>query len=477
MHITNFDKTNILVVGDVILDSYFHGNTTRISPEAPVPIVHVKNVEERAGGAANVALNVNSLGGKVKLLGYVGDDKEASKLENLIKNVGIESCLQRIQEVPTINKLRIIGRNQQLLRVDFEETFQHVCDKDTKLFDSYIQHLPNVDLVILSDYGKGTLHKIRHLIKLAKHHNKPILIDPKGADFEIYRGATVITPNLNEFEKIVGPCLNEKELEQKAESLRKKYSLTAILVTRGEHGMSLICEGQKPLHIPARVSEIYDVTGAGDTVIATLGIALASGLSLEEAVILSNTAAGIVVRKLGAATASLIELQNALSKTHQTQEPYIVDEAQLLNEVTKLKDLGEKIVMTNGCFDILHAGHIAYLSQAKSFGDKLIVAVNDDNSIKRLKGNERPINPLLQRMQMLAALKSVDFVVPFSSDTPENLITRINPHILVKGGDYKIHEIAGADFVLKNGGEVKIVPFVEGLSTSKLINKIKLCTE
>lgn len=470
--IPDFENTRVLVVGDLMLDRYWHGDAARISPEAPVPIVHVKKMKDRAGGAANVAYNIKALGGKkLMLLGIVGEDDAATQLENLLKQKNIDCHLLRVKGFPTVTKLRVIGRNQQLIRLDFEEGFWQVDCKE--LITVYKSCLPFTDIIVLSDYAKGTLGCCAELIKLANECGIPTLVDPKNKDFNAYRGATLIKPNLQEFEDVVGKCNSEEDLVKKAYKILDEYDFSAILVTRGAQGMSLIAKDKNtdPLHIPTRAREVYDVTGAGDTVIATLATALAAGMDLVDAVILANAAAGVVVRKLGAATISPAELRRAMQRQ---QDPWaaILTEQQLLQQVEDARENGERIVFTNGCFDILHSGHITYLEHARAFGHRLIVAVNDDASVVRLKGPTRPINALQQRMLVLAAMRSVDWVVSFSEDTPERLIQAVKPDVLVKGGDYKLEEIIGSSFVLGYGGEVHVIPFVDGFSTSSMIDKI-----
>lgn len=471
IEIPQFENTRVLVVGDVMLDRYWHGNALRISPEAPVPVVHIRDLEDRAGGAANVALNIKSLGGQAVLLGFVGNDDAAEKLENILEKHEVEDSLLHISNFPTISKLRVIGHNQQLIRLDFEEGFAKA--DFSELFAVYKAQLSSVDVVIFSDYGKGTLHHSRELIQLARNNRIPVLVDPKSKDFSVYHGATIITPNLQEFEAVVGKCENDEELAIKAFALIEEHDLEAILVTRGAQGMSLIAKDNEPLHIPTRAREVYDVTGAGDTVISTLATSIASGMNLVDAVVLANAAAGVVVRKLGVATVSASELRRAMQRQ---QDPWaaILSEEQLLLQVADAREHGERIVMTNGCFDILHSGHVTYLEQARAFGQRLIVAVNDDASVARLKGPTRPVNSLESRMLVLAALRAVDWVVPFAEDTPERIIRRVKPDVLVKGGDYKIEEIAGASFVLNAGGEVQIIPLVEGYSTSNVIKRIRV---
>ncbi|MFA6408931.1 MAG: bifunctional D-glycero-beta-D-manno-heptose-7-phosphate kinase/D-glycero-beta-D-manno-heptose 1-phosphate adenylyltransferase HldE [Gammaproteobacteria bacterium] len=469
----DFSEARVLVVGDIMLDSYWFGNTSRISPEAAVPIVHVRQTENRPGGAANVALNISSLGSQVTLLGFTGNDSESEKLETALEEANVNCAFLDVPNLPTINKIRIISRNQQMLRLDFEEKF-HAENVDlTRLLELYEELLPNVDVVILSDYAKGTLNIGQDLINLANAYKIPVLIDPKSKDFSIYSGATIITPNLDEFEAVVGPISSEEDLVAKAEQLCKKYDFQAVLVTRGAQGMSLICPDEMPLHLPTKAREVFDVTGAGDTVIGVLGAALAAGNNLASATTLANTAAGITVKKLGAATVSPAELRRAMQRQEQDPEAGILSEEELLIEVAEAKNRGETIVMTNGCFDILHAGHVSYLEEAKSFGTRLIVAVNDDASVQRLKGPERPINSLEQRMLVLSALRSVDWVVPFSEDTPERIIANVAPDVLVKGNDYKVDEIAGAKSVLDRGGRVETVPLLEGFSTSGLLKQIQ----
>jgi len=475
MHPNNLDFTQarILVVGDIMLDSYWFGDTSRISPEAAVPIVHVRQTENRPGGAANVALNISSLGSQVTLLGFTGDDEESEQLENALEEANVDCAFLNVPDLPTINKVRIISRNQQMLRLDFEEKF-HAENVDlTRLLELYEQLLPNTDLIILSDYAKGTLNLSQELIALAEAHKKPVLVDPKSKDFSIYRGATIITPNLSEFEAAVGQCTSEEEIAIKANKLCEDFNLKAVLVTRGADGMSLFCQNKEPLHLPTKAREVFDVTGAGDTVIGVLGAALAAGNDLASATALANAAAGITVRKLGAATVSSAELRRAVQRQEQAPEAGILSEEELLAEVAEAKSRGETIVMTNGCFDILHAGHVAYLEEAKSLGTRLIVAVNDDSSVQLLKGPDRPINHLEQRMLVLAALRSVDWVVPFSEDTPERIIGNVAPDVLVKGNDYKVDEIAGAKSVLERGGRVETVPLLQGFSTTNLVKQIK----
>ncbi|QEL09697.1 bifunctional D-glycero-beta-D-manno-heptose-7-phosphate kinase/D-glycero-beta-D-manno-heptose 1-phosphate adenylyltransferase HldE [Kushneria phosphatilytica] len=463
------ERARVLVVGDVMLDRYWHGPTSRISPEAPVPVVRVDETEDRPGGAANVALNIAALGARVGLVGLVGNDDNAAILRERLAVVGIESDFQVSETVPTITKLRVMSRNQQLIRLDFESP---LADVDTTPLEACVERqLEGSELMIVSDYGKGTLSRVQALIDAGRRAGRRVLVDPKGRDFTRYRGASVITPNLAEFEAVVGPCPDDDTLAAKGEQLRLELGLEALLVTRSERGMTLIREGRSPLHLPTRAREVYDVTGAGDTVIGILGLALAAGHDLAEGVVLANLAAGLVVAKPGTATLSVAELYSALQSDHLA-EYGITGERALIDAVRAAQARGERVVMTNGCFDILHAGHVAYLEQAAALGDRLIVAVNDDASVARLKGAGRPINPLERRMAVLSGLRAVDWVVAFSEDTPQRLIETVLPDVLVKGGDYQPEQIAGGEAVRRAGGEVRVLGFEDGVSTTAMIATI-----
>ncbi|EDN69778.1 Bifunctional protein hldE [Beggiatoa sp. PS] len=465
--IPDFSKAQVLIVGDVMLDRYWHGTTKRISPEAPVPVVHVKQQEERPGGAGNVAFNVKALDAKVSLISVTGTDEAADQVSTLLTNKGIHCVLIQLPNVHTVTKFRVLSRHQQLIRIDFEDGFPQL---NTQSVASKMQnHLDNAQVVILSDYGKGTLADIPTLIRLARAANKPVLVDPKGNHFDKYQGATAITPNLAEFEAVVGPCTTQTQLVEKGQALREHLNVEALLITRSQEGMTLLRQGHSALHLPAHAREVYDVTGAGDTVIGVLAAGLAAGQDWVSAATLANLAAGLSVAKLGAATVTVAELEQALSKQH-SKGVYNITTLQVAVKAAQAN--GETVVMTNGCFDILHAGHIQYLTQARQLGNRLIVAVNDDDSVRSLKGNNRPINNLEQRIAVLNALECVDWVVPFAEDTPKNLICQILPDILVKGSDYQVHQIAGSDCVLANGGQVLTLDYLEGYSTTNIIKKM-----
>ncbi len=465
-----FNKSRVLVIGDVMLDRYWHGGTHRISPEAPVPVVKVEQLEDRPGGAANVALNVAALGAAAVVVGVTGDDEQGSALQQRLESAGILPVFQKVQGAPTITKLRVISRHQQLIRLDFEESFDG--EDLSPLMDLFQGQLQGAGAVVLSDYGKGALRDPQALIALARGQGLPVLVDPKGSDFSKYRGATLITPNLSEFEAVVGKCRSEAELVEKGLKLLNDLAIDALLITRSEHGMTLLRQGSPELHLPARAREVFDVTGAGDTVISVLATALAAGSPLEQAVALSNLAAGIVVGKLGTAAVSAPELRRAVQR-EQGAERGVMTEEQLLVALEDARAHGERIVFTNGCFDIIHAGHVGYLEQARKQGDRLIVAINSDASVTRLKGPGRPINPVERRMAVLAGLEAVDWVTSFEDDTPERLLESLKPDVLVKGGDYSVDQVVGWEIVKGYGGEVAVLDFLDNCSTTAIVNQIK----
>jgi len=472
--IPQFSEGRTLVVGDLMLDRYWSGGAERVSPEAPVPVVQISEIEERPGGAGNVALNIASLGGAVTLLGVVGADQEGESLQNILIKHGVQCDFQREEGVRTSTKLRVLSRHQQLIRLDFENRFDRLSLE--AMLEHYKSQLDQHNMVILSDYGKGTLSDVQTMIQLARAAGKEVLIDPKGSDFSKYQGATLMTPNFSEFEGVVGPCGGSEDIVEKGEQLRQQLDMDALLVTRGEDGMTLLCDGDGPFHHPTYAREVYDVTGAGDTVIATLAAGLAAGATRPDAVAAANLAAGIVVGKLGTATTTVAELHHAIHDPEETGFG-ILTEDELQYAIESAHARGEKVVMTNGCFDILHTGHVTYLAEARNLGERLVVAVNSDESVRQLKGDvhgvSRPINGLEQRMTVLSALESVDWVVSFTEETPERLYCRILPDMIVKGGDYRPDEVAGGECVIANGGLVEILKFVDGHSTTSMIERMK----
>ena len=468
MDLKELKKGKVIVFGDIMLDKYLSGSIDRISPEAPVPVLNPSSEEIRLGGAANVALNLSSLGVKTTLLGVTGKDDDSEKIIDLLKLNKIRFSLRR-SVVPTISKTRLLSSQQQLIRIDEEEKFS---DADWKASLSQFLKLVNQDnnkVFVLSDYGKGTLMDTKLIIRRAKAKGKIILIDPKGKDFSKYVGADLITPNLNEFMEVVGKIASEKELTKKGKNLIKSLKLKALLITRGPDGMTLLENKNnkiKRTDFPTQARDVFDVSGAGDTVIASVASGLAADFTLEESIRLANIAAGIVVGKLGTASVYLDEIRPHYEK----RIPYLnLEGARSLVEL--FRERNQKIVFTNGCFDILHAGHVEYLEAAKSKGDKLIVGINSDRSVSQLKGSKRPINKLIHRAKVLGSLRCVDEVVMFDEETPIKLIKSLKPDFLVKGGDYKVQDIVGYDVVSKYGGSVITIPLIKGLSTTKILNQ------
>lgn len=468
----------VLVVGDLMVDRYLWGDVERISPEAPVPVVRVTSSSERLGGSANVAANLVGLGIAAALAGFVGVDGDALRAEQMLDEAGIKSQLTRIKGRATITKTRVLGGHQQMFRLDQEDVSlvseaasQELVGSVLDLLDSW---QPGV--VILSDYAKGTLSVsvCRTLIDAARERQIPILVDPKGHDYEKYRGATALTPNQKEAAEACKCGIREVDaILAGVEALRDELGLAFIPVTRGEHGIALM-EPSGVTHLPATAKQVFDVSGAGDTVIATLAAGLIAGLSPADSCRLANLAAGIVVGKVGTVPIDRNEVFQEIEWHGATgQVDKICDEGTMLRRAAYWRDRGEKIVFTNGCFDLLHAGHVTYLEAARAHGNRLVLGLNTDRSVRELKGADRPIIGEQDRARVLAALESIDAVVLFDEDTPERLISRLLPDVLVKGGDYKPEEIAGGQYVRENGGEIHILTFVEGRSTSQIVATIK----
>ena len=475
-HFSNFYQANIMIAGDVMLDRFYYGRAERISPEAPVPVVNVTRIEDIPGGAANVAMNIAALGAKCQIAGLTGEDEAADILRQRLRSVAVKSTFYPVSGFDTIVKSRVMSGHQQLLRMDFERKFEQA--DATALVTENKASLAAVDVLILSDYNKGTLADPQAWIAAAKQHKVQVLVDPKGDDFSKYRGADLITPNLSEFEAVAGKVSSEADLIEKAQTLIAALDLNALLITRSEQGMSLIRRDQPAFHLPAIAKEVADVTGAGDTVISTIATALAAGDTLETAVTLANVAASVVVSKLGTAVVSAPELQAEYERhqgTNNTDHSIagVVSVEQLKLAVEQAKQRGEKVVFTNGCFDILHAGHVAYLEQARAQGDRLILAINTDASVSKLKGAGRPINTASRRLAVLAGLSSVDWVTCFEGDTPEALLREVKPDVLVKGGDYDKKGVVGWEIVESYGGEVRVMGMTANCSTTAIVDKIQ----
>ena len=465
-----FNKTCVLVVGDIMLDRYWHGATERVSPEAPVPVITVSKQDDRPGGAGNVALNTAALGSQTLLLGIVGRDEAASVVESSLKAAGVGCHFCVADSEPTITKLRAISRNQQLLRMDFEERF---ADRYAAQISSGLAaQIDQADVIILSDYNKGTLTDCKTLIAMAKAKGKLILVDPKGSDYRHYKGATLLTPNMAEFEAVVGKCHTEEQIIERGTALIAELELECLLITRSEKGMTLLQKEGTEVHFPARTHEVFDVTGAGDTVISTLAAALGAGTPMQQSVAIANMAAGIAIGKLGTYAISGPEIRKEIAATQRSARG-VVNEEQLMIAIEDARLAGEKIVFTNGCFDILHAGHVGYLEQARLLGHRLVVAINSDRSVKALKGEGRPINTEDRRMVVLSGLEVVDWVVCFDQPTPEHLLQKIRPEVLVKGGDYGIEGVVGGDFVRSYGGDVQVLSLLDNCSTTAIVEQIR----
>lgn len=458
------------MVGDVMLDRYWSGATARISPEAPVPVVRVTEESERVGGAANVSANVVALGMDCDLIGGTGSDPAAERLQELCDACGIAAEFIRDPKCETTVKLRVMSQHQQLLRLDFEA---QVPGYDVEgLRQTFTKKLGDADIVILSDYGKGFIADSRSLIAAAQVAGKRVIVDPKSTDFSRYVGAYLITPNIAEFEAAVGKCNSEQDIYERGTSLCRTNHFEAALITRGEHGMTLVSPNFAPITLKAQARDVFDVTGAGDTVCAVVSAALAAGVELADAVVYANAAAGVAVGKMGTAIVSIEELEHALISSAVPQSTGVMSLPELLPQLIAARRRGERIVMTNGCFDILHAGHVAYLQLAQALGSRLVVALNSDRSVARLKGVGRPIHRLANRMAIVSSLACVDWVISFDEDDPRLLVEAISPDVLVKGGDYNVDDIVGGEYVLANGGEVRTVPYVDGLSSSAIIEKL-----
>jgi D-beta-D-heptose 7-phosphate kinase/D-beta-D-heptose 1-phosphate adenosyltransferase len=468
-------KPNILVIGDLMIDEYLWGSCDRISPEAPVPVANIKKQSSVLGGAGNVVNNLVSLNADVTVMSVIGDDEVAEELKGYLEDINAKYELIGSSTRFTSKKTRIMASNQQVIRFDKESLSPIEEDEEKKLIKNFFNHIQNnnVDIVILSDYGKGVLTKevTSSIIKLADEKNIKVIVDPKGGDYSKYSGAYLLTPNKKEASLATNIDINdESSLKNALEILKNEVNLAISLITLSEDGIAIFDD--KFHKIPTVAKEVYDVTGAGDTVIASLAIALSQDYDITEAVRFANLSAGVVVGKIGSATVNFEEIHEYESSLHKSKSYAHVKSQDELEKITAhLKDKGKKIVFTNGCFDILHRGHVDYLETSKSFGDVLIIGLNSDKSVKKLKGEDRPINTELDRAYLLASLEAVDFVAIFDEDTPYELISKLQPNILVKGGDYEGKVVVGSDIV----DEVRLVEFIDGRSTTSVIQKIRNC--
>jgi len=465
----------VAVLGDCMMDRYVWGDAVRVSPEAPVPVVHARREEDRPGGAANVALNLAALGARPACFGAVGDDATGESLRRALAAAGADpSGLLTCGDRPTIQKTRIVARNQQMLRVDREVVLPLAAEREAALLAALCA--AEWEALVLSDYGKGVLTPAVCAAALAEARRRgvPCVVDPKHRDFAHYRGATIVTPNRAEAEAAAGVALaDDAALARHGEALRRAAGLDMLLITLGADGMFLLREGRAPLHLPTAARQVFDVTGAGDTVVAMVAAGLAGGLDAEICTRLANAAAGVAVAKVGTAAVGRDEVLHALHAVGAGKVLAADDRAALASAAGAWRREGLRVVFTNGCFDILHAGHVRYLNEARSLGDVLVVGMNTDASVRRIKGEDRPFHAQDDRAEVLAALASVDLVAPFSADTPEDLVRALGPDVLVKGADWQGKEVAGADFVRARGGEVRFVALVPGQSTSGIAARIR----
>jgi D-beta-D-heptose 7-phosphate kinase/D-beta-D-heptose 1-phosphate adenosyltransferase len=470
-----FSKLKVLVVGDIMLDRYIHGEVDRISPEAPVPVLRHAQRYERAGGAANVAVNLAGLGCQAILSGFWGSDTEQSELHAILDRAGVDTVGVVTSSLPTISKTRIVGRMQQLLRLDIESRDVPPTVEMERLIERATSLVDKVHAVVLSDYAKGALSRelCTSVIRAARAKGVPVLADPKTPDLSKYSGATSVCPNLGELSLATGiPSHQIDALLDAGQDQVARHGLQFLTVTMSEKGIGVLWP-ERRYHSPARAREVFDVSGAGDTVIATIAAGLAGGLQVETAIDLANLAAGIVVGKMGTVPIAQHELIAALTpSTGLTAGDKILDRDRVAKRVAEWRASGETIVFTNGCFDLLHVGHITLLEDCRRFGTKLVLGLNADASVCRLKGPTRPIVGERERARVMAALASVDAVVLFEEDTPLELIRALKPNVLVKGGDYTIETVVGHEDVLAFGGRVEIVPTVEGFSTTNIVRKL-----
>ena len=470
-----FENHTVIVVGDIILDRYIWGDVDRISPEAPVPVIRVRRKTMNLGGAGNVAMNLKGLGCGQVLMGTRGDDRDGANMVSLLEEETIQHHLITMPEHPTTTKTRIVGQSQQLARLD-EETPEPVTDPyATRLKEHFNEALATAGAVIISDYGKGTItpDTARYIIQKCRRIKIPVFVDPKGISWDKYQGAFCITPNSAELNR-VAPFTDADDAELEIQALKTidDLSLDFLLVTRGSRGMSLFRQGAAALKIPAEAKEVFDVSGAGDTVIATIAAAFAAGLTMQDAAALANMAAGIVIGKIGTQPIDTIGLKQASRDRALAGVEKVVTKKPALERIADWRAHHDRIVFTNGCFDILHVGHIKLLHAAAAEGDRLIVGLNSDRSVRDLKGEKRPIVPEEERAALLSSIKGVDLVVLFDQATPIELIQAFAPDVIVKGGDYTPETVVGHEIVLARGGKVVIVPLIQGASTTHVIESI-----
>lgn len=470
------ENIRCLVIGDLMLDEYLWGKAERISPEAPVQVVDVLREDLRLGGAGNVSNNLLALGCKVSVASVIGNDENGAALLEVFNRTGIAyTGIFMETGRRTGRKTRVLAANQQIVRIDRESRTPLSPDMEESLCQWLRDNIQNFDILLVSDYLKGVLTRpvLETLITTARQMEIPVLVDPKGTDYQKYCGATILTPNRKEAEAASGIAIHDDEtLKNAADILKSTIQLENLLITRSEEGMSLFTSSGEHLHIPTVAREVFDVTGAGDTVLAVLACGLAGGLNMAESAWLSNIAAGIAVAKLGTSIVTPAEIIAAVAQDHPDSDSKIKNRDVLAEITAAERAKGRQIVFTNGCFDLLHAGHVKYLQAARRLGDILILGLNSDSSVRRLKGPKRPLICEEERGHLMAALDCIDYVCLFNEDTPLELITALKPHILVKGGDYTIDGVVGKEIVEANGGRVELIPFVDGKSTTNIIEKV-----
>jgi len=477
--IDHLGTPKLVVVGDLILDHYVFGAVSRISPEAPIPVLHVSHEEDRLGGAANVAANILSMGGHATIVGAVGQDEPGTRLKRLVRESrGLKLSATTTRKRPTVLKTRMVSQNQQMLRVDREQLAPLQPDEIADVQTRFKAALGGATAVVISDYGKGVItpESAQQLIQAANAAGVPVLVDPKGRDYTRYRGATAITPNRAEAEAATGvDCSTLAGVEEAGRKLVKQLKLQAAIITLSAQGVAVIPARGAMLHIPAHARSVYDVTGAGDTFIATLSTCVAAGAGLMPAARVANYAAALKVARFGAVAISRDELRRSVIGAGEgfDHASKVLPLSQLKQELALHRKQGRRVVFTNGCFDLLHQGHVTYLNFCRSQGDVVVVGLNSDASVRRLKGPERPLNDEEARARVLAALGDVDFVTVFREDTPEKLIRAITPDVLVKGADWEGKAVAGAAHVEDAGGKVVFAPLVEGKSTTALVQKAR----
>lgn len=479
LELLKFAEVNVLCIGDVMLDRFVSGSVNRISPEGPVPVMSVISETDCPGGAANVARNIASLGARCTLIGVIGVDANGGRLADIVRSTPLISTeLVVSNDRPTTTKIRFIGQNQQILRVDLEDSVALLDDEEENLLSRVMPLIPAHDAIVLSDYAKGVMTKrlVTAVIDESRRHKRPVIVDPKVTDLSVFNGACMITPNQKEAHAVTGLWpTTDSDAEKAAQDILARFDVESVLITRAERGMTFLEREGEALHIKAEAREVFDVVGAGDTVVATLAVAMGAGVTKAKAARLANTAAGIVVGKKGTATVSAGELEEALARSNRRSTVVLGAETDARDKLSFLvgewHDAGLKVGFTNGCFDILHVGHVRLLQFARQQCDRLIVGLNSDESVRRLKGPSRPVNTEADRAELLEALAFVDAVILFEEDTPLELIKAIAPDVLVKGADYTIDKIVGSDVVLARGGKVLTFEIVSGKSTTAIIER------